>query len=51
MSKYDAWWDSLHPNTQEYLKNQPIWHDRDLYKFCTITFTIGLIIGAVLAWH
>jgi hypothetical protein len=51
MNKWTTWYDSLPEHTKEYLKNQPIWHDRDLYKFCTITFTIGLIIGALLAWH
>jgi len=51
MGNYQDWWNELHPHTKEYLKNQPIWHDRDLYKFCTITFIAGLIIGAILTWH
>jgi len=48
MSKYDAWWDSLHPNTKEYLKNQPIWHDIDLAKFSAIAFVVGFILGYIL---
>ncbi len=45
MSKYQAWWDSLSPQMQEYLKRQPIWHDRDLYKAFGTGIVIGMVIG------
>jgi hypothetical protein len=55
VSKYDAWWNSLSPQTQEYLKKQPIWHDRDLYKALAIGavvgFVIGFIVGFEAAWR
>ncbi len=43
-SKYQAWWDSLSPQMQEYLKKQPVWHDKDLYK----AFAIGIVVGVVV---
>lgn len=47
-NKWTTWYDSLPKNTQEYLKNQPIWRDRDLAKFCAISFVAGLVLGALL---
>ncbi len=44
MGKYQTWWDSLSPQMQEYLKKQPIWHDRDLYK----SFAFGILIGVMI---
>ena len=51
MSKFQDWYDSLSPSTKEYLKNQPIWHDRDLVKAGLFGAFIGVIIGVALAWH
>jgi hypothetical protein len=45
MNKWQTWWDNLPPHTQEYLKSQPIWHDRDLVKVLLIGFAVGLVIG------
>lgn len=45
MSKYQAWWDSLTPQMQQYLNAQPVWHDRDLYKALAIGFIVGLLLG------
>jgi hypothetical protein len=42
--KWGTWWDSLTPQTQAYLKSQPIWHDVDLYK----TFAFGLLLGFLI---
>lgn len=47
-SKYQEWWDSLSPQMQEHLKNQPLWYDRDLVKVGVIFFIIGLLIGLVI---
>ncbi len=55
MSKYQEWWDSLDSRTKEYLKNQPIWHDKDLYKAAVVAgivgFFVGLIVGYEWAWR
>lgn len=51
MSKYEAWFDSLAPSTQEYLKNQPLWHDIDLAKAFAGGIVVGLIIGVLTLWH
>jgi hypothetical protein len=48
MSKYEAWWDSLSPSTKEYLKNQPIWHDSDMWKAGLFGLVIGFILGVIL---
>ena len=48
MNKFDGWYDSLSPNTKDYLKNQAIWHDKDLFKFSFIAFMLGLVIGICL---
>jgi hypothetical protein len=45
MNKWDAWWDSLSPSTQEYLKAQPIWHDVDMFKAAIYGAVIGFLIG------
>lgn len=51
MNKYKDWWDSLSPQTQEYLKRQPIWHDRDLYKAAIIGSIIGFLIGVIVGYE
>ena len=55
MSKYSEWYDSLPEHTKEYLKRQPIWHDRDLYKAAAvgaaIGFVVGLLVGYEWAWR
>lgn len=55
MNKYQDWWDSLPATTKEYFKKQPIWHDRDLYKFAAIAgiigFLIGFLVGFEAAWR
>jgi hypothetical protein len=48
MSKYQAWWNSLSPQLKEYLKKQPVWHDRDMFKAFAVGCLVGLIIGAIL---
>lgn len=45
MSKYQAWWDNLSPQMQDYLKKQPVWHDRDLFKALALGVFIGVLIG------
>lgn len=51
MNKYETWWNSLPTSTKEYLKKQPIWHDRDLYKAAIIGGVIGFVIGFVVGFE
>lgn len=48
MSKWDQWYDNLPAHTKEYLKNQPLWHDSDMFKAFAVGILVGLIIGAIL---
>ena len=45
MSKFQAWYDSLPENTKQYLKSQPVWHDKDMWKAGLLGLSIGLILG------
>jgi ElaB/YqjD/DUF883 family membrane-anchored ribosome-binding protein len=47
-SKWELWWDSLPEHTKQYIKNQPVWHDRDMFKALAIGFAIGLVIGLMV---
>lgn len=51
MSKYQKWWDSLDSQTRAYLKNQPIWRDKDLYKFGAVAMVIGFIVGFLVGYE
>jgi len=48
MSKFQAWYDSLPEHTKTYLKSQPVWHDRDMFKALAVGFAIGLVVGLVV---
>lgn len=48
MSKYQNWWDNLSPQMKEYLQNQPVWYDRDLYKSAFFGFVIGVLVGFII---
>jgi hypothetical protein len=48
MSKFQTWYDSLPDHTKQYLKSQPIWHDRDLFKAFAFGIFIGIIVGVML---
>ena len=47
-TKWTDWYDSLPEHTKIYLKNQPIWYDRDMFKAFAFGVFIGLLIGVVL---
>lgn len=51
MTKYKQWWDSLDPQMQSYLKRQPLWHDRDLYKSLAIGAVVGFVIGFIVGYE
>jgi hypothetical protein len=45
MSKWRAWYDSLPEHTKQSLKNEPLWHDKDVALFVSIALVIGWAIG------
>lgn len=47
-NKWEMWWESLPKGTQEYLKRQPVWHDRDMYKSFAVGIFVGILIGVIL---
>lgn len=54
MNKYQAWWNSLPEYTKIWLKNQPIYKEKDLLKSLAIGavvgFVIGFLVGYQVAW-
>jgi hypothetical protein len=50
-TELEIWWDRLDPNTKDYLKKQPLWHDRDLYKALATGILIGLIVGIIVGYE
>jgi hypothetical protein len=48
MNKWQAWYDSLPESTKIYLRNQPVWHDRDMWKAGLVGVLVGLVLGAIL---
>ncbi len=51
MSKYQQWWDSLSPQMKQYLKDQPIWTDKDLYKTLAVGIAIGFVVGLIVGYE
>lgn len=47
MNKWQIWYDSLDEHTKQYLKNQPLWHDNDMWKAGIIGLFIGIVIGII----
>jgi hypothetical protein len=47
MSKWSQWYDSLPEHTKQYLRNQPVWHDKDLFLVAVLGFLAGLVIGLI----
>ena len=47
-NKWEAWYDSLPASTKAYLKKQPVWHDRDMFKVFALGIIVGLIIGVAI---
>jgi hypothetical protein len=44
-NKWEQWWDSLPQHTKDYIKKQPVWHDRDMVKAGLLGLSIGVILG------
>ena len=50
-TELEVWWDRLDPKTKDYLKKQPLWHDRDLYKAVAMGICIGFIVGIIFGYE
>ena len=48
MNKWEQWYEGLPESTKTYLKAQPVWHDRDMWKAGMFGVLVGIIIGAIL---
>jgi len=44
----NKWFDSLPEHTKEYLRNQPIWHDSDMWRAGMFGLVVGFILGVIL---
>lgn len=51
MTKFENWWNSLSPQMKQYLKSQPIWTDKDLYKSLAIGAVVGFVIGFIVGYE
>lgn len=47
MGKWQKWYNSLPEHTKEYLKNQPVWHDKDVAFFCSVAMVVGFFFGYI----
>jgi hypothetical protein len=50
-TELEIWWDKLGPKTKEYLKKQPLWHDKDLYKAIATGILIGFFVGIIFGFE
>lgn len=46
--KWDKWYTSLPEHTKVWLKNQPLWHDSDMFKAFAVGIVVGIIIGVAI---
>lgn len=47
-SELQKWFESQPKHTQEWMKRQPVWHDRDLWYFFFLGSLSGLLVGFLL---
>jgi hypothetical protein len=47
-SEAQRWLEMQPKHTQEWLKRQPLWHDKDLWLFFTFGSLAGLLVGLLL---
>jgi hypothetical protein len=50
MQSHQDWWNKLHPNMQNYLKKQPLWHDSDMWRAGLVGAAIGFVVGVVVGF-
>jgi|APIni6443716594_1056825.scaffolds.fasta_scaffold4171054_2 hypothetical protein len=44
---HQEWLEKQPKHTQEWLSNQAIWHDTDLYKAMLVGMILGFLIGLI----
>jgi hypothetical protein len=47
-SEAQRWLEMQPKHTQEWLKKQPLWHDKDLFYFLALGIGIGFLIGVLV---
>ncbi len=47
-SQYQQWLEAQPKWTQEWIKKQAVWHDKDLWLFFTFGSLAGLLVGFLL---
>ena len=47
-SKWSQWYDAQPEHVKQWMKTQPIWYDRDLFKACAFGVFVGILIGVAL---
>ena len=47
-SQHQQWLEAQPKWTQEYIKKQAVWHDRDLWLFFALGAGAGLLVGFLL---
>jgi hypothetical protein len=47
-SQAQRWIEMQPKHTQEWLKKQPLWHDKDMIKILILGMLIGFLIGIIV---
>jgi hypothetical protein len=50
-TELEIWWERLDPKTKNYLKSQPLWHNKDLYKAAAVGICIGVLVGIIFGFE
>jgi len=50
-TELELWWEQLDPRSKEYLKKQPLWYDKDLYKALAVGIAVGLLVGLIVGFE
>lgn len=51
MSKLNDWYESLPEHTKVWLKNQPIYKEKDIHKALIVGAVIGFFIGVIVGYE
>lgn len=49
-SQHQKWLEMQPKHTQEWIKRQPVWHDRDMWTFFMLGSLSGLLVGFLLGF-
>jgi polyferredoxin len=51
VNKWTEWYDAQPEHIKQWMKRQPIWNDKDLYKATAIGIIIGFLVGVVVGYE